>query len=111
MNTLPTPVGYKILVKMRKVVEEKTKSGLYIPDQAKQDENTASLIAEVLALGADAYQDSIKYPNGAWCSVGDHIILRSYSGTRIKIDGEEYRLINDDTPEAVVPDPDKVERV
>jgi len=43
--------------------------------------------------------------------VGDHIIVRSYSGTRIKIDGEEYRLINDDTPEAVVPDPDSVERV
>lgn len=111
MNTLPTPVGYKILVKMRKVVEEKTKSGLYLPDQTKQDENTASLIAEVLAIGPDAYRDPARFPNGAWCSVGDHVILRSYSGTRIKIANEEYRLINDDTPEAVVPDPDSVERV
>lgn len=111
MNTLPTPVGYKILVKMRKVVEEKTKSGLYLPDQTKQDENTASLIAEVLSIGPDAYRDPAKFPNGAWCSIGDHVILRSYSGTRIKITNEEYRLINDDTPEAVVPDPDSVERV
>ncbi len=111
MNNLPTPVGYKILVKMRKAIEEKTKGGLYIPDQTKQDENTASLIAKVLAIGTDAYKDSVKFPTGPWCSVGDHIIVRSYSGTRIKIDGEEYRLINDDTPEAVVPDPDSVERV
>ena len=111
MQALPTPVGYKILVKMRKAVEEKTKSGIYLPDQAKENENTASLIAEVIALGPDAYKDSIKYPNGAWCKAGDCIILRSYSGTRMKIEGEEYRLINDDTPEAVVPNPDAVERV
>ena len=111
MSALPTPVGYKILVKMHKVIEEKTKSGIYLPDQTKQDENTASLTAQVLAIGTDAYADPIKYPNGPWCSVGDFVIVRSYSGTRIKIDGEEYRLINDDSPEAVVPDPQKVERV
>jgi len=111
MSALPTPVGYKILVKMHKVIEEKTKSGIYLPDQTKQDENTASLTAQVLAIGPDAYADPIKYPNGPWCSVGDFVIVRSYSGTRIKIDGEEYRLINDDSPEAVVPDPQKVERV
>jgi co-chaperonin GroES (HSP10) len=111
MNTLPTPVGYKILVKMHKVVEEKTKSGLYLPDQTKQDENTASLIAQVLAIGSDAYKDPVRFPNGPWCSVGDHVIVRSYSGTRMKIDSEEYRLINDDTPEAVVPNPESVERV
>ncbi len=111
MNALPTPIGYKILVKMHKVVEEKTKSGLYLPDQTKQDENTASLIAQVLEVGPDAYRDQVRFPSGPWCSKGDYIILRSYSGTRIKIEGEEYRLINDDTPEAVVPDPQKIERV
>jgi co-chaperonin GroES (HSP10) len=110
-NSLPTPVGYKILVKMRKVVEEKTKGGIYLPDQSKQDENTASLLAEVLAVGPDAYADKVKFPNGPWCSVGDTVVLRSYSGTRLKIDGEEYRLVNDDSPEAVVPEPEKVERV
>ncbi len=111
MNALPTPIGYKILVKMHKVVKEKTKGGLYIPDQSKHDENTASLIAQVVAIGPDAYKDSSRFPSGPWCSVGDCVILRSYSGTRMKIDGEEYRLINDDTPEAVVPNPEKVERV
>jgi co-chaperonin GroES (HSP10) len=111
MNALPTPIGYKILVKMYKVIEEKTKSGLYLPDQTKQDENTASLIAQVLEVGPDAYRDQTRFPSGPWCAKGDYVILRSYSGTRIKIDGEEYRLINDDTPEAVVPDPQKVERV
>jgi co-chaperonin GroES (HSP10) len=111
MNALPTPIGYKILVKMHKVVEEKTKSGLYLPDQTKQDENTASLIAQVIEIGPDAYKDPVRFPSGPWCAKDDYIILRSYSGTRIKIDGDEYRLINDDTPEAVVPDPGKVERV
>lgn len=111
MNTLPTPVGYKILVKMHKVVEDKTKGGLYLPDQTKQDENTASLIAQVVAVGCDCYKDSTRFPSGPWCSVGDYVVLRSYSGTRIKVDGEEYRLINDDTPEAVVPSPESVERV
>ena len=52
-----------------------------------------------------------KFSSGPWCSVGDYIMVRSYSGTRFKIDGDEYRFINDDTPEAVVSDPDSVERV
>ena len=111
MSNLPVPVGYKILVKMRKAIDEKTKGGIYIPDQIKQDENTASLIAKVLAIGSDAYKDMSKFSTGPWCLVGDYVMLRSYSGTRFKVDGEEYRIINDTTPEAVVSDPDSVERV
>ena len=58
-----------------------------------------------MALGPDAYADKKRFPSGAYCKEGDFIIMRSYSGTRIKIHGKEFRLINDDSVEAVVDDP------
>jgi co-chaperonin GroES (HSP10) len=51
------------------------------------------------------YADKKRFPSGAYCKEGDFIIMRSYSGTRIKIHGKEFRLINDDSVEAVVDDP------
>jgi co-chaperonin GroES (HSP10) len=66
----------------------------------------------VLALGNLAYQDEDKFPfKIPWCQVGDTVIIRQYSGTRITIDGQEHRLINDDTVEAVCYEPERVERV
>jgi co-chaperonin GroES (HSP10) len=56
-------------------------------------------------MGSDAYKDERKFPNGPWCKEGDFVMFRSYSGTRFKVRGEEFRLINDDTVEAVVDDP------
>ena len=52
-----------------------------------------------------AYSDPDKFPTGPYCKEGDFVIFRSYSGTRFKIAGKEFRLINDDTVEAVVDDP------
>ena len=46
-----------------------------------------------------------KFPHGSYCKKGDFVIFRSYSGTRFKVHGKEFRLINDDTVEAVVEDP------
>jgi co-chaperonin GroES (HSP10) len=62
-------------------------------------------------MGADAYKDKDKFPNGAYCKVGDFVIFRSYSGTRFKIHTQEFRLINDDTVEAVVDDPRGYKRI
>jgi len=59
----------------------------------------------VVAVGPDAYKDTNKFPTGPWCKEGDFIIVRRGSGTRLDIHGTEWRLINDDTPEAVVQDP------
>jgi chaperonin GroES len=67
-------------------------------------------MGEVLALGETAYGDEEKFPGGPWCQVGDTVLMREYSGTRFKIDGVEYRLINDDTIEAVVTRPELVTR-
>jgi len=90
--------------------EEKTKGGILLPDQTRKQEETASITGQVLTLGPSAYLDMEKFPTGPWCQPGDWVVFRSYSGTRLSIDGQEYRLIKDDTVEAVVADPTLIER-
>ena len=101
---IPEPTGYKLLIKPLEV-REKTDSGIYMPDALKNAEQTASVIGFVVKMGPDAYKDEGKFPNGPYCKEGDFVIFRSYSGTRFKIEKQEFRLINDDTVEAVVDDP------
>ena len=107
---LPEPQGYKLLIAIPKL-EEKTIGGVIIPDKLKGMEQTASIIGLVIALGKAAYNDADKFPDGPHCKEGDFVIFRSYSGTRFKLRGEEFRLINDDTVEAVVDDPREYTRV
>ena len=101
---LPEPKGYKLLIAIPKL-EEKTQGGVIIPDKLKGLEQAASIVGLVIALGDAAYKDAEKFPDGPYCKEGDFVIFRSYSGTRFKLRGEEFRLINDDTVEAVVDDP------
>lgn len=101
---LPEPSGYRLLIAIPEV-SEKTEGGVYMPDQLKKAEETASMIGFVVKAGPEAYSDVNKFPSGAWCKDGDFVIFRSYSGTRFKVMGKEFRLINDDTVEAVVEDP------
>ena len=107
---LPEPKGYKLLIAIPKV-EEKTESGVYMPDNLTKMEQTSSIVGLVIKQGEDAYQDKNKFPNGPYCKEGDFVIFRSYSGTRFKVKNEEFRLINDDTVEAVVDDPRGFARV
>jgi chaperonin GroES len=101
---LPEPVGYKLLIAVPEV-SEKTDGGVFMPDNLKSAEETASIIGYVIKVGAAAYSDPERFPDGAWCKEGDFVIFRSYSGTRFKVMGKEFRIINDDTVEAVVEDP------
>ena len=108
-SVIPDPKGYKLLVAIP-TIEEKTAGGVIRPDSLRKLEEVASIFGYVVAMGDDAYQDKQKFPNGPWCKVGDWVIFRSYSGTRLKVDDQEFRLINDDTVEAVVDSPAKIER-
>ena len=101
---LPEPTGYRLLIALPEI-DEKTQGGVIMPDGLVKDESTASIIGFVLKIGPDAYSDKERFPNGAWCKEGDFVIFRSYSGTRFKVAGKEFRLINDDTVEGVVDDP------
>ena len=109
-ETFPQPTGYKLLVAMP-TLEEKTEGGVFIPDAMKEAESTASVVGFVVSMGESAYEDVDKFPHGAYCREGEWVIFRSYSGTRFKVEGQEFRLINDDTVEAVVTDPRGVKRV
>jgi chaperonin GroES len=106
---IPSPVGYRLLIALPEV-DTKTKGGIYIPDKLREAEKVASVVGLVVAVGDLAYQDATKFPTGPWCKEGDYVIFRSYSGTRIKVGSQEFRLINDDTVEAVVDDPRKIVR-
>lgn len=101
---LPEPKGYKLLIAIPEL-EGKTEGGVYMPDSLTKMEETASIVGYVISVGDEAYSDKERFPNGPWCAVGDFIIFRSYSGTRFKVQGKEFRIINDDTVEAVVEDP------
>ena len=101
---LPEPKGYKILIAIPEL-DGKTEGGVYMPDSLTKMEETASIIGYVISVGDEAYTDKERFPNGPWCKAGDFIIFRSYSGTRFKVTGKEFRIINDDTVEAVVEDP------
>lgn len=104
MAKLPEPKGYRLLIAIPEV-SKSTSGGVLLPDERRSAEETASLIGYVLRVGSEAYADEKRFPSGPWCKQGDFIIFRSYSGTRFKVNGQEFRLINDDTVEAVVEDP------
>jgi co-chaperonin GroES (HSP10) len=107
---LPQPQGYRLLIAIPEITQ-KTEGGVFIPDERRAGEETASIIGYVMRKGPDAYSDPARFPHGAWCNEGDFVIFRSYSGTRFKVQGREFRLINDDTVEATVEDPRGYSRV
>jgi co-chaperonin GroES (HSP10) len=101
---LPKPTGWKLLCAVPEV-EDKFESGIIKPDSLTKIEEHSTTVLFVLAVGPDAYKDEKKFPNGPWCKDGDFVLVRAYSGTRFKIHGREFRLLNDDQVEAVVEDP------
>ena len=107
---LPDPSGYRILVAIPEV-EDKYESGLIKADTTMHTEEVLSTVFFVVKMGPDCYKDATRFPTGAWCKEGDFILARPNSGTRLKIHGREFRIINDDSVEAVVDDPRGIKRV
>ena len=101
---LPKPVGYMILVALPKV-EEAYDSGIIKADRTRHEEYILSSMGAVLDMGDQAYADKDRFPTGPWCKVGDFVMFRPNTGTRFKVNGSEYRLMNDDSVQAVVTDP------
>jgi co-chaperonin GroES (HSP10) len=106
---LPDPSGYHILVAIPEV-EDKYESGILKADTTMHAEEVLSTVFFVVKLGPDCYQDKARFPNGPWCKVGDFILARPNTGTRLQIHGREFRIINDDSVEAVVQDPRGIKR-
>ena len=107
---LSDPSGFRLLIALPEV-KEKTEGGIFIPIERRDAEATASIVGFVLKAGPDAYGNKDRFPTGPWCNEGDWIVMRAYSGTRLSIHGKEFRIINDDSVEAVIDDPRGVARV
>ncbi len=108
---LPRPKGYKILVTLPPVEEELGESGIIKSAQTIHYEQLLTNVLFVVDMGDMCYSDKERFPSGPWCKKGDFIMCRANTGTRFKIHGTEFRLINDDSVEAVVEDPRGIERV
>ena len=106
---LPKPSGYKILCAIPEM-EKEYESGLIKADETVRNEEVLTTVLFVVALGPDCYMDKDRYPTGPWCKQGDFILVRPNAGTRLVIHNKEFRLINEDSVEAVVDDPRGIRR-
>jgi co-chaperonin GroES (HSP10) len=107
---VPDPVTFHILCMLPKADEEIGETGLIKTSTMMHHEELLSPVLFVAKMGPDAYADKTRFPSGPSCKVGDFILVRPNSGTRMKIHGTEWRLINDDSVEAVVQDPRGIQR-
>jgi len=107
---IPKPVGYRVLVALPQVSDNYEGSSILKTDKEKKLEYVMSIIGLVLDMGAQAYNDEDRFPTGPWCKQGDYVMFRANTGTRFTVNGLEYRLMNDDSIEAVIADPAGITR-
>jgi len=109
---MPDPKTYHILTVVPQANEEFADSevGLIKDSQTMRYEEILTPVLFVVKLGPDCYADKTRFPSGPSCKEGDFVIVRPNSGTRLKIHGQEFRIINDDSVDAVVQDPRGIQR-
>ena len=107
MERIPQATGWRIIVLPYKGVD-KTKGGLYLTDKAVEEQQLTTNVGLILSMGSDAYADKDKFPNGPWCKKGDWVVFARYAGSRVKIEGGEIRILNDDEVLAKLKDPKDV---
>ena len=82
------PLGDRVVVKPKEDLEARTKSGLVIPDTAKEKPQ----LGEVLAVGPGEYQEGKRIPLDV--KVGDKVVYSKYGGTEVKLEDEEYLILS-----------------
>ena len=104
---LPRPTGWRMLVLPFKM-KEKTKGGVILAEDTLERQQVASQVGLVMAMGPQCYTDKERYPEGPWCKEKDWIMFARYAGSRIKIEGGEMRLLNDDEVLATIDSPEDI---
>ena len=89
------PLSDRVLIKMEEA-EETTKSGIVLAGSAKEKPQ----IADVIAVGPGGVVDGKEVVMNV--KVGDRVITSKYSGTEVKIDGEEYTIVRQNDILAIV---------
>jgi co-chaperonin GroES (HSP10) len=106
---VPDPSGYRIFCGIPEI-EDQFNNGLVKADITMRHEEMLTTVLFVMKMGPDCYKDKERFPSGPWCKQGDFILVRPHAGTRVKIHGREFRIINDDAVEGVVQDPRGISR-
>lgn len=106
---LPDPSGYRILCAIPEI-ENRYDSGIVKADITMHHEELLTTVLFVIKMGPDCYKDTNRFPSGPWCKEGDFVLVRPHAGTRVKIHGRDFRIINDDSVEGVVEDPRGISR-
>ena len=109
---LPDPKTFRLLCVVPEAMEQfaNSETGIVKASQSMMYEEVLTPVLFVVKAGPDAYRDTSRFPSGPSCKEGDFVIVRPNSGTRLKIHGREFRIINDDSVEAVVEDPRGISR-
>ena len=106
---VPDPSGYRIFCGIPEI-QDSYESGILKSDMSLRHEELLTTVLFVMKMGPDCYKDKERFPSGPWCKQGDFILVRPHAGTRVKIHGREFRIINDDAVEGVVEDPRGISR-
>ena len=109
VTQLPEPQGYRILCAIPDI-EDKFDNGIIKTEETIKNEEILATVLFVVKLGTDCYKDESRFPSGPYCKEGDFVLVRPHTGTKINIHGKAFRLINDDSIEAVVDDPRGIQR-
>ena len=104
---LPRPTGWRMLVLPFKM-KDKTKGGVILAEDTLERQQVASQVGLVMAMGPQCYKDKERYPEGPWCKEKDWVMFARYAGSRIKIEGGEMRLLNDNEVLATIDSPEDI---
>ena len=106
---LPEPTGYRMLCACPEI-DDKFEGGIYKATNTIHVEEVMTTVLFVLKMGPDCYKDEKRFPSGPWCKEGDFVVVRPHAGTKVQIFDKAFRIINDDSVEAVVQDPRGIRR-
>ena len=108
VDRMPQPTGWRILV-LPYAGKAKTKGGIILANETVNREALATVVAYVVKMGPQCYNDKARYGETPWCEEKQWVLIGRYSGSRFKLeDGAEVRIINDDEVIATILDPDDI---
>lgn len=102
-----SPVEYNIVVRMD-VVEERTASGLFIPQSKVERDELSADEGTIVAVSPHAFTYASDWPEGSMPKVGDRVLMAMFDGRIWKRGGQTYRLIKDKSVIAVIQQPSAV---
>lgn len=106
---LPDPATFHLLCAIPEV-EAMHEGGILKAEKTKSFEELMTAVLFVVKVGPEAFKNEKLFPSGPACVPGDFVLVRPNTGTRLKIHGREFRIIEDEAVQATVQDPRGIAR-